>query len=60
MGKEFQGVVGADHRVTIPKWIRDDHGIEKGDVVVLELKKVIKRAVEKKGVMSSEKLSNSS
>jgi len=43
MRREFQGIVGADYRVTIPKWIREDLKIDKGDVVILEIKKVLKR-----------------
>jgi len=45
--REFQAVVGEDYRVTIPKWLRQDLGIEKGDVVVLEVKRVLKRGREK-------------
>ena len=47
MTKEFQGIVGADYRITIPKWVREDLRIEKGDVLVLEVKKVLKREVNK-------------
>lgn len=44
MSKEFQAVVDTARRVTIPRWVREDLDIDAGDVVVLEVKKVIKRA----------------
>ncbi len=46
MSREFQGVVGKGYRVTIPKWVREDLSVEIGDVLVLEVKKVIKRGKE--------------
>ena len=44
---EFQARVGADYRITIPKWVRDDLNIEIDDIVIVEIKKVIKRAKKK-------------
>ena len=44
---EFQARVGADYRITIPKWVRDDLNIEIDDIVIVEIKKVIKRVKKK-------------
>jgi len=44
---EFQARVGADYRITIPKWIREDLNIDIDDIVVVEIKKVIKRGKKK-------------
>ncbi|RLE58831.1 MAG: hypothetical protein DRN53_07835 [Thermoprotei archaeon] len=47
MSREFQARVGVDNRITIPKWLREDLGIEANDIVIVEVKKVIKRAKAK-------------
>jgi len=43
MSKVFQARVGVDNRITIPRWVREDLDIEPNDIVIVEVKKVIKR-----------------
>ncbi|WP_456327223.1 AbrB/MazE/SpoVT family DNA-binding domain-containing protein [Archaeoglobus sp.] len=44
---EFQAKVGPDGRITIPKWVREDMNIEPEDIVIVQVKKVIKREKRK-------------